>query len=206
MARPAARLASRPGRRRTGRARRWPGTRRSRPARTSPASRSGYGAQPSHTSPHSCGSARSHWPRSRSRRSRTRRHGGYAGSRWPPDWLAASGGAAVANAAERVDRGFVGLVERAEVLLSGHDAGATDAFLHDLKVRSPGQHARGVAGPWVHAVTLRLRVRILANASSAVSSASGKVCKYFSVVEMLPCPRRSFTVWRSAPPASSQDA
>ena len=42
------------------------------------------------------------------------------------------------------------------------------------------------AGARVHAETLRLRVRILAMASSAVSSASGSVCRYFSVVVMLP--------------------
>ena len=47
--------------------------------------------------------------------------------------------------------------------------------------------------------------RILAKAFTAVSSASGRLCRYFSVVEMLPCPSRSFTTWRSAPPARSQD-
>jgi hypothetical protein len=32
------------------------------------------------------------------------------------------------------------------------------------------------------------------------------VWRYFSVVEIVPCPSRSFTTTRSAPPANSQDA
>jgi hypothetical protein len=46
------------------------------------------------------------------------------------------------------------------------------------------------------------RSRMLARASSAVSSASG----YLSVVRRLPCPSRCRTTWRSVPPASSQEA
>ena len=44
------------------------------------------------------------------------------------------------------------------------------------------------------------------SAASAVSSAVGSVCRYLPVVATEPWPRRSFTTWRSAPPASSQDA
>src|ERR1022692_3059417 len=46
------------------------------------------------------------------------------------------------------------------------------------------------------------RLRILERASRAVSSASGRVCRYFSVVRRLPWPRRCLTTWRSAPPAN----
>jgi hypothetical protein len=51
-----------------------------------------------------------------------------------------------------------------------------------------------------------LRLRIRESASSAVSSASDRVCRYLSVVTMLAWPRRSLTTCRSAPPAKSQDA
>ena len=48
--------------------------------------------------------------------------------------------------------------------------------------------------------------RIRDSASSAVSSAVGRLCRYRSVVTMLAWPRRSLTTCRSAPPARSQDA
>jgi len=49
----------------------------------------------------------------------------------------------------------------------------------------PGRSTRQLAYP---------RWRILWRASRAVSSASGSVCRYFSVVRKLPCPRRSLTI------------
>lgn len=50
------------------------------------------------------------------------------------------------------------------------------------------------------------RLRIRENASSAVSSASSNVCRYFSVVAIEAWPNRSLTTCRSAPPASNQEA
>jgi hypothetical protein len=41
--------------------------------------------------------------------------------------------------AEGIDRGVVGLVEGAEVLLGGNDAGVAEPLLYDLEVGSPGQ-------------------------------------------------------------------
>jgi hypothetical protein len=37
-------------------------------------------------------------------------------------------------------------------------------------------------------------------------SLSGNACRYFCVVLMLRCPRRSLTTWMSTPPASNQEA
>jgi len=70
----------------------------------------------------------------------------------------------------------------------------------------PASNARTHPYPGLLAPEVPHRQRILAKASSAVSSASGKVCRYFSVVAMLAWPSRSFTTCRSAPPASSHDA
>ena len=50
------------------------------------------------------------------------------------------------------------------------------------------------------------RVRTWRRAVRAVSSASGRVWRYFSVVTMLAWPRRSLTTSRSAPPANSHEA
>lgn len=57
-------------------------------------------------------------------------------------------------------------------------------------------HADLEAGGW--------RMRL--NASRAVSSAVGRLCRYLSVVAMLACPSRSFTTCRSAPPWRSHEA
>ena len=53
---------------------------------------------------------------------------------------------------------------------------------------------------------VRVRWRMRVNASIALSSASGSVCRYFWVVWIWECPRRSITVLRSAPPARSHEA
>ncbi len=58
----------------------------------------------------------------------------------------------------------------------------------------------------VHAGRPFPRLRILLKASSAVSSASGRACRYLCVVEMSECPSRSLTTARSAPPAKPGEA
>ena len=76
-----------------------------------------------------------------------------------------------------------------------------------LRALRHAQHlARDFDAILVPAHPVLRRLRTLARASSAVSSASGSVWRYFSVVRRLPWPRRSLTTWRSAPPESSQDA
>jgi hypothetical protein len=62
------------------------------------------------------------------------------------------------------------------------------------------------AGARVHADLANPVLRTRERASSAVSSASGSVCRYLSVVTMLAWPSRSLTTCRSAPPARSHDA
>jgi hypothetical protein len=76
--------------------------------------------------------------------------------------------------------------------------------------RSPGSRSRRARtvppyGCGCHAI-LGVGLRILVRASSAVSSAVGRLWRYFSVVEMLAWPSRSLTTCRSAPPARSHEA
>src|SRR5260370_1248665 len=70
----------------------------------------------------------------------------------------------------------------------------------------PDRVQRRPARPRVHADLAICWLRIRESASSAVSSAVGRVCRYLSVVAMLAWPSRSFTTCRSAPPARSHEA
>src|SRR5450756_3066651 len=70
----------------------------------------------------------------------------------------------------------------------------------------PGRHDVALVDegvPVAHDVDL---CRTASNAASALSSASGRVCRYFWVVMIWAWPMRSMTDLRSAPPARSQEA
>ena len=65
-------------------------------------------------------------------------------------------------------------------------------------MRSAHHAIRSVRMGFAHLAASGWRMRL--SASRAVSSAVGRLCRYFSVVAMLAWPSRSFTTCRSAPP------
>src|SRR5665647_2935505 len=70
----------------------------------------------------------------------------------------------------------------------------------------PGHHDVALVDEGVPVAHDVDRCRTDSNAASALSSASGRVCRYFWVVMIWAWPMRSMTDLRSAPPARSQEA
>jgi hypothetical protein len=132
-------------------------------------------------------------------------------------WTATSGAPAADRAGQRgrrvlADRAGARVLAALDVPVSRHTAlcvllpcVAVRESVGAGQDRDDADRVQGrLSRPGIHADFPRLR--ILLKASSARSSAPGGVCRYFSVVAMLPWPRRSFTICKSAPPASSQEA